>query len=167
MKQRRENVLQNAKDRKLAKVNNLVALQASKRANSASNDTQSITSANDEIIDDNNTDAIIDVENIDNSAIDAENTDNAAIDALNIDNAAINADNTSNAATDGKKSDDAVMSNNDTDNATAVDGNMDNTTTGETSAVHVPLPPCYGGKTKDPSKIKPPQSEHLLLQYLQ
>ena len=46
------------------------------------------------------------------------------------------------------------MSNNDTDNATTGDGNMDNTTTGETSTVHVPLPPCYGGKTKDPSKIK-------------
>ena len=46
------------------------------------------------------------------------------------------------------------MSNNNTDNATTGDGNMDNTTTGETSTVHVPLSPCYGGKTKDPSKIK-------------
>ena len=40
------------------------------------------------------------------------------------------------------------------DNAATGDGNMDNTTTGETSTVKVPLPPCYGGKTKDPSKIK-------------
>ena len=119
-------------------------MQANRRANSASTDTQSITSTNDEIIDDNNTDA----------AIDAENTDNAAIDAENIDNAAINADNTSNAATDDEKSDDAVMSNNDTDNAATGNGNMDNTTTGETSTVHVLLPPHYGGKTKDPSKIK-------------
>ena len=31
---------------------------------------------------------------------------------------------------------------------------MDNTTTGKTSTVQVPLPPCYGGETKDPSKIK-------------
>ena len=53
-------------------------------ANSASNDTQSITNTN-------------------NAAIDAQNTDNAAIDAQNINNAAINTVNTSNAATDGKK----------------------------------------------------------------
>ena len=31
---------------------------------------------------------------------------------------------------------------------------MDNTATGETSTVHVPLPPHYGGKAKDPSQIK-------------
>ena len=57
-------------------------------------------------------------------------------------------------ATDGKKSDDALMSDNDTDNVATGDGNMDNTTTGKTSTVQVPLPPCYGKKTKDPSKIK-------------
>ena len=33
-------------------------------------------------------------------------------------------------------------------------GNTDNTTTGKTSTVCVPLSPWYGGKTKDPSKIK-------------
>ena len=164
LKQRREKVLQNTKDRKLAKRNPIVALQVNRRANSASNDTQSITNTNDEIINDNNTDAIIDVENTDNAAIDAENTDNAAIDAENtdnaaidaenIDNAVINADNISNAATDGVKSDDAVMSDNNTDNATTGDGNMDNTATGETSTVHVSLPLRYGGKTKDRSKIK-------------
>ena len=46
------------------------------------------------------------------------------------------------------------MSDNNSDNAATGDGNMDNTTTGETSTVHVPLSPCYGGKTKDPSKTK-------------
>ena len=54
LKQRREKVLQNAKDRKLAKRNPIVALQVNQRANSASNDTQSITDTNDEIIDNNN-----------------------------------------------------------------------------------------------------------------
>ena len=87
LKQRRKKVLQNAKDRKLAKGNPLAALQANSKTNSVSNDTQSITSTNDKIIDDNNTDVIIDVENIKNAPIDAEC----------IDNAAINADNTSNA----------------------------------------------------------------------
>ena len=46
------------------------------------------------------------------------------------------------------------MSNNDTDNAATGDGNMVDTTTGETSTVQVPFSPCYGGKTKDPNKIK-------------
>ena len=59
LKQRREKVLQNAKDRKLAKGNPLLALQVSLRANSASNDAQSITNTNDEVIGDANTDAVI------------------------------------------------------------------------------------------------------------
>ena len=112
-------------------------MQASLRANSASNDTQSITNTNDEVIGDANTDVIIG----------AENTDNAAIDA----------DNTGNATTDGNKTDDATMSDNNTDNATTGDSNMDNTATGETSTVHVPLPPHYGGKQKIKAKLKPPQ----------
>ena len=86
LKQRKEKVLQNAKDRKLAKGNPLVALQADQRVNSALNDTQSITNTNDEIIDDNNIEAVIDVENINNAAIDAENTDNAVITADNTSN---------------------------------------------------------------------------------
>ena len=126
LKQRREKVLQNAKDRKLVKVNPLVALQASVRANSANTD--------DEVIGNVDTDVIISTENTDNAAIDADNIDNAAI--------------------DGKKIDDATMSDNDTDNTTTGDGNTDNTATGETSTVRVPLPPLYGGKAKDPSQIK-------------
>ena len=155
LKQRREKVLQNAKDRKLAKGNPLIVLQANQRANSASNDTQSITNTKDEIIDDTNTDAIIGAENTDNAAIDVDNTDNAAIDAENTDNAAIDADNTDSAATDGKKkTDDAAMSDNNSDNIATGDSNTGNTTMAETSTVHVPLPPWYGGKTKDPSKTK-------------
>ena len=129
-------------------------MQANRRANSASSDTQNITNTNDEIIYGAYTNAVIGVENTDNAAIAAENVDNAAIDAENTDNAAINADNTSNAATDGVKSDDATMNDNETDNATTGNDNTNNTTTGKTSTVHVPLPPCYGGKTKYPSKIK-------------
>ena len=109
-------------------------MQASLRANSASDDTQSITNTNDEVIGDANTDAVIGAENTDNAAIDTENTDNAA--------------------TDSEKTDDAAMSDNNSDNATTGDSNTDNTATGETSTVHVPLSSRYGGKTKDPSKIK-------------
>ena len=134
-KQRREKVLQNAKDRKLAKVNTLVALQASIRANTASEATE-------------------DIKMTDNAAIGTDNTDNAAIDADNTDNAAIDADNTDNAMMDRENTDDATMSDNKTDNATTGKGNMDNAIPGKVSTVYIPLPPCYGGKAKDPSQIK-------------
>ena len=70
MKQRREKVLQNAKDRKMEKANAPVALQASIRANRASKDTQNITMTDDAIIGDDNTD---------NAIIGNDNTDNAVI----------------------------------------------------------------------------------------
>ena len=143
LKQRREKALQNAKDRKLAKGNPLVALKADHRANRVSNDSQSSTNMNDELIDGSNTDTIIGVantnntaiaaENMDNAATDAENTNNDATNAENTDNAAINTDNISNAATEGEKSDDAAMSNNNTNDATTGDGNTENTTTGVTT----------------------------------
>ena len=104
IEKRREKVLQNAKDRKLAKANPLVALQASVRANRASNDTQSITNTDDAVIGNDNTDAIIGDDNTDavigddntDVVIVTENTDNAAIDVDNTDNATIDADNTDN-----------------------------------------------------------------------
>ena len=62
--------------------------------------------------------------------------------------------NTDNATTGNSNTDNTATGNGNTDNATTGHGNTDNTTTGETSAVQVPLPLCYGRKTKDPSKIK-------------
>ena len=138
MKQRKEKVLENAKDRKLA------------RANRASNDTQSIT----------NTDATIGNANTD-VTIDADNTDNAVIDADNIDNAAIDADNTDNATTDGEKSDDATISDANTDNVTTGEDNTDKAIIGKASTVHVSLPPHSKGKAKDPSQIKT-SSKHAI-----
>ena len=125
MKQSREKVLQNAKDRKLVKANAPVALQASIRANRASKDTQ-------------------DIKMTDNATIHTDNTDNGAIDA----------DNTDNAAKVGNNTDDATTSDNNTDNATPGDGNMDNAVTGQVSTVYIPLPPHYGGKAKHPCQIK-------------
>ena len=145
LKQRREKVLQNAKDRKLVKVNAPVTLKASIRANTASKDTQDITMA-------------------DNATTVTDNTDNAAIDAENIDDAATSDHNTDNATTDGENTDDAATSNNNIDNA-AIDrdntddatrghDNTDNAVIGKASTVHIPWPPYYGGKAKDPSQIK-------------
>ena len=171
-------------ERKLAKG---LALQANGRANRASNDTQSITNTNDEMIGDFNTDAIIGVDNTDNAAIAAENVNNAATDAENTDNAAINADNTSNAATDSEKSDDAAMSDNNTDNTTTGDGNTDNTTTVmviqimlQQVMVILIIPqqarlvlytyPCLHVMVDKPNiqaKLKPPQNIYLPLQNLQ
>ena len=61
LKQRREKALQNAKDRKLVKGNPLVALKADHRANRASNDSQSRTNMNDELIDGSSSDTVISV----------------------------------------------------------------------------------------------------------
>ena len=76
LKQRRDKVLQNAKDRKLVKVNAPVALQASIRANRASKNTQDITMADN---------ATTGIDNTDNVAIDAENTDNVTTDGESTD----------------------------------------------------------------------------------
>ena len=78
MKQRREKVLQNAKDRKIGKANAPVALQSSIGANRASKDTQNVTITDNAITGDDNTDnAIIGNGNTDNAIIGNGNTDNA------------------------------------------------------------------------------------------
>ena len=140
-KQRRIKELQNAKDRKLAKANALVALQASVRVNTASEDTQ-------------------DIEMTNNAAIDADNTDNAAIDADNTDNAMIDGENTDDAAMSDNNTDNAITGNSNMDNAITGNGNTDNAVPGKVSTVYIPLPPCYGGKAKDPSQIKT-SSRHI------
>ena len=78
MKQRREKVLQNAKDRKIGKVNTPVALQASIRVNRASKDTQNITMTDNATTGHDNTDnATTGDENTDNVTTGNGNTDNA------------------------------------------------------------------------------------------
>ena len=102
LKQRREKALQNTKDRKLAKENFLAALKADRKVDRASNDTQSSTNTNDELINGANADTIIHVDNIDNIEIVAENVTNDATNAENIDTASINADNIVNVEIDKK-----------------------------------------------------------------
>ena len=63
LKQRREKALQNAKDRKSAKENFLTALQASCKADKASNDTQSSAHSNEGLINGANADTITPVDN--------------------------------------------------------------------------------------------------------
>ena len=156
MKQRREKVLQNAKDRKLAKANPLVALQASMRANRTSKDTQDIKMTDN---------AAIGTDNTDNTAIDADNTDNAAIDADNTDDAATGDGNTDNAVIANDNTDDAIIDNDNTEDAITGEDKTDKAITGEASTLHVPLPPCSKGKAKDPSQIHP-QIQLQNLQYI-
>ena len=80
----------------------------------------------------------------DDAAMSDDNADNATTGDNNIDNATTGNDNIDNTTT----GDDNI------DHAATGNGNTHNTTTGNTSTVDVPLPLCYGRKTKDPSKIK-------------
>ena len=77
LKKRREKALQNAKDRKSAKENFLIALKASHKANRASKDMQNGGDSNDELINGANADTITPIDNIDNIEIVAENAVNA------------------------------------------------------------------------------------------
>ena len=173
LKQRRKKALQNAKDRKLAKENFLTALKANCKADRASNDTQSSTNTNDELINGVNADTIIHVDNIDNIEIVAENATNMATNAENIDTDSIKAGNIVNAEIENEKSEEVVMSDDNTDNTAMSDNNIDDTalgndnienvTPGETSTEDVPLPLLYGKKTTDPSKVKT-SKKHIPIQ---
>ena len=81
LKQRREKVPQNAKDRKLVKANAPLALQVSKRANRALKDTQ-------------------DIKMTDNATTDRDNTDDATTSDNNTDNATTGNGKMDNAVTD-------------------------------------------------------------------
>ena len=156
--------MHNAKDRKLAKENFLTALKAGCKADRASNETQSSTNSNDELINGANADTIIRVDNIDNIEIVAENVTNAATNAENIDTDSTNAANIVNVEIKNEKSEEAVMSddnidnaamsNNNTDDATLGDDNAENVMMGVTSTDDIPSPLLYGRKTTDPSKVK-------------
>ena len=125
MKQRRENALQNAKDRKSAKENFLTALRADRKTDRASNDTQSSANTNDQLINGANADTIICVVNIDNIEIVAENVTNAATNAENTDTDSTNEDNIVNAEIENEKSEEVVISDDNSDHAAMSDNNIE------------------------------------------
>ena len=164
MKQRREKALQNAKDRKLAKENSVMAAKSSRKADRASKDIQSGRKPNDGLINGANADIITPIDNIDNIEIVAENAVNAATNAESIDSDSTNADNIVNVEIGNDNSEDVVMSNNNIDDAAMSgnhtsdailgDDNAENVTLGEISTDDVPSPLLYGRKITDPSKVK-------------
>ena len=164
LKQRREKVLQNAKDRKSAKENSLTAVKASHKADRASKDTQRGIKLNDGLINGAKADTTTPVDDIDNIEIVAENVVNVATNAENIDTDSTNVDNIVNAEIENDNSedmvmtddniDDAAMSDNHTSDAILGDDNAENVAPGEISTDDVPSSLLYGRKTTHPSKVK-------------
>ena len=154
LKQRKERALQNTKDRKLAKENFLTASKAGRKADRASNDTQSSAHSNDELINGAIADTITQVDNIDNIEIVAENATDTTTKADNIDNAEIKNEKPEEVVISDDNIDNAAMSDNNTDDTTLSDDNAENVTKGETSTNDVPSPLLYGRKTTDPSTVK-------------
>ena len=84
LKQRREKILQNAKDRKLAKEYFLTASKASCKADRASKDTQKGRKSDNGLINGENTNTISLIDNINNLKIVADNVANATTNAEGI-----------------------------------------------------------------------------------
>ena len=146
----------------------MTALQASSKANRASNDTQSCTHSIDELINGANADTITRVDNI---KIVAKNVGNAATNAENIDTDSTNGDNIDNVEIKHEKPEEVVMSDDDIDNATVSDNdtddavsgfdNAENVTKGETSTGDIPSPLFYGRKQQIQVKSKAPKRIEL------
>ena len=172
LKQRREKVLQNAKDRKSAKENLLTAVKASHKADGASKDTQSGRKPNDELINGANADTITPVDDIDNIQIVAENVVNVATNAENTDinstnagnivNAEIENDNSEYAVMTDDNSDDTAMSDNYTSDTMLGNDNAKNVAPGEISTMMYPH--LYFMVEKQQIQVKPklPKSIDLL-----
>ena len=93
LKQRREQTLQNPKDRKPAKEYFLTASKASCKADRASKDTQKVRKSDNGSINGENMNTTSVVDNINNLEIVADNVANAAMNAKGIDTEAIDTDN--------------------------------------------------------------------------
>ena len=139
LKQRREKVLQNTKDRKSAKENSLTAVKATCKADRASKDTQRGTKLNDGLINGAKADTTTPVDDIDNIEIVAENAVNVATNAENIDTDSTNADNIVNAEIENDNSEDMVMTDDNIDDTTMSDNHTSDAILGDDNAENVTL----------------------------
>ena len=151
LKQRTEQTLQNAKDRKLAKEYFLTAPKGSCKADRTSKDTQKGRKSNNGSINGD----------INNLKIVADNVANATTNAESIDTESVNTDNINNAEIENDKSEDIVMSDDnpamsdkDSHHIASGDDNAENGESDENSTEDVPSPLIYGRKTTDPTKVK-------------
>ena len=164
LKQRREQTLQNAKDRKLAKEYFLTASQASRKADRTSKDAQKGRKSNNGSINGDNTNTTTLVDNINNLEMVADNVANATTSLESIDTEFVNTDNIDNAEIENDKSEDIVMSDDNDDNPAMSDKDSPHITSGndnaekgesdENSTEDVLSPLIYGRKTTNPTKVK-------------
>ena len=164
LKQRREQTLQNTKDRKLAKEYFLTASKASCKANRALKDTQKGRKSNNGSINGDNINTTTLVDNINNLKIVADNVANATINVESIDTESVNTGNINNVEVENDKSEDIVMSDDNDDNPAMSDkdsphiasgnDNAENGESDENSTEDVPSPLIYGRKTTSPTKVK-------------
>ena len=108
LKQRREQTLQNAKDRKSAKEYFLTGSKASCKADRTSKDTQKGRKSNSGSVNGDNTNTTTLVDNINNLKIVADNVANAATNIESIDTEYVNTDNINNAEIENDKSEDIM-----------------------------------------------------------
>ena len=164
LKQRREQTLQNAKDRKSAKEYFLTASQASHKADRASKDTQKGRKCNNGSVNGDNTNTTTLVDNINNLKIVADNVANATTNVESIDTEFVNTDNINDAEIEYDKSEDIVMSDDNDDNPAmsdmdshhiaSGDDNAENSDSDKNGTEDEPSPLMYGRKTNDPTKVK-------------
>ena len=173
LKQRREQTLQNAKDRKSAKEYFLTASQASRKADRTSKERQKGRKSNNGLINGDNTNTTTLVDNINNLEIVADNVANVTTNVESIDTEFVNTDNINNAEIENDKSEDIVMSDDNDDNPAMSDKDSTHATSGNDNAENgeldkngtedVPLPLIYGRKTTDPTKVKTSKRHRLVM----
>ena len=164
LKQRRERTLQNAKGKGPAEEYFLTALKASRKSYKALKNPHKRKKDNNGSINDENTNIVMTVYDINHLEIVENNEVNATRNAKNADTESMDIDNINMAEVEIDKNDDITMSDNNDDNPIMSDkesplkspanDNIENDEVGENSTEEVPSPLIYGRKTDDPTKVK-------------
>ena len=164
LKQRRERTLQNAKGKGLAEEYFPTALKASRKSYKALKNSHKRKKDDNGSINDEDTNIVTTVYNINNLEIVENNEVNATANAENADTESLDIDNINTAEAETDKNDDIAMSDNNDDNPimsdkespleSPADDNIENDEVGENSTEEVPSPLIYGRKTDDPTKVK-------------
>ena len=164
LKQRRERTLQNAKGKGPAEEYFLTALKASHKSYKALKNSHKRKKDDNGLINDEDTNIVMTVYNINNLEIVENNEVNATTNAENADTESMDIDNINTTEAETDKNDDIAMSDNNDDNPIMSDkesplespanDNIENDEVGENSTEEVPSPLIYGRKTDDPTKVK-------------
>ena len=164
LKQRRERTLHKAKGKGLGEEYFLTALKASCKSYNALKNSHKRKKDGNGSINDEDTNIVTTVYNINNLEIVENNEVNATANANNADTQSTDIDNINTAEAEIDKNDEIAMSNNNDDNPIMSDkesplespanDNIENNEVGENSTEEVTSPLIYGRKTDDPTKVK-------------